>query len=645
MNNIIEYIKNNQVENLINEYNTDKESLLEMDEEGITALNLAIIYGNNEIIKYVLKDIPQQYIEMQRPDHPIIVAIENNNKEIFNLLYHLNINLDIKGKNKNNLLQTAILSNADDDFLIQLSKKTDPFYENNRNKDSIVLALEKNKNNFLMYLFNNNSIEKFLDKKEYYLKYAIKNSNNFVLEQLIEHQNENLDELFQIAFENKNIIALEKIVSKSDFIPGSLQIRQLVETMCLKYEYEKEQQAAEKIVDFLFSIKLPFEQFANEDGKSAWMLAIENANVELFDKFIKSNAQIDVVDNQGDTPLMYAIEIQNLEFVSYLLKHKANPNHKNKYKNTPLIRAVQKNNFDIVKELLKYPVYVNEENSLLETAMSIAVKFRRMPIVTQLIWAGAEINKNPHTFLQTEDIYQIGLTGQYEKVTSLENVKCVDDFIALSQLGFNLNQENEDGDSFLLHFIKNDYRANYKTLLRCNMNPNQIDSDGNSALMCTMSKTADFYFKTFLNRFSDIDLTVKNKNNQTVYDICYNLKKFTRMEDLIKYDDNLTLGNAQKALQLISQYGNLTTNWSYLEKFKNKFSLTDEFNNNLLMLSIQGNNLENFQFLLDKFNIDLEQKNDNQHNAIELIDLLPIDRKNLFTQAINSFKKKQLNNL
>ena len=63
------------------------------------------------------------------------------------------------------------------------------------------------------------------------------------------------------------------------------------------------------------------------------------------------------------------------------------------------------------------------------------------------------------------------------------------------------------------------------------------------------------------------------------------------------------------------------------------------------MLSIQGNNLENFQFLLDKFNIDLEQKNDNQHNAIELIDLLPIDRKNLFTQAINSFKKKQLNNL
>ena len=87
------------------------------------------------------------------------------------------------------------------------------------------------------------------------------------------------------------------------------------------------------------------------------------------------------------------------------------------------------------------------------------------------------------------------------------------------------------------------------------------------------------------------------------------------MEDLIKYDDNLTLGNAQKALQLISQYGNLKTNWSYLEKFKTKFSLTDEFNNNLLMLSVQGNNLENFQFLLDKFNIDLEQKNDNQHNA------------------------------
>lgn len=642
MSNIISFIEEGDFSAFEKEASSNPASLNEKDIDGWNVLSLAIQYELPEFMDYLLNNLSKEQINSQSPFHPLVIAMERDDKSLFDKLI-ANEKIDLSHKQKAN---ESILFNAffnDDEYYIKkmLDAGSNPYEKNNSGNCVFSLMIEKHKQELFSTVLEQHRLQENYD--EVFIKKAIRHQNHEAFDTLLPYTKMSQDELFKFSSDFKNVYAVSKVLDMGGFIPGREQIQSMIELMCEKYENENEKQAAIDLVDYLFAIKIPFNQFVNSNNQSAWMLAIENDNFLVFNELLKTNESVNVLDNEQYNPLMYAIQYQRVDFVRELLKKKANTNQVDQYKNTPLIKAVMKGNNEIVKELLKYPLHINEVNMNHETALSLAVKMHRMDMVTELIWAGADLVQNAAKFSNEENVFHINLNNEYEKLLTFQDEKTIDNFVALSQLGFKLDQTNEQGDTFLLHFIKHGFLGNFQTLLRCAINPNQIDENKNSAIMCAMEKNQDVYLNTMLRRFNGIDLSLKNKFGETVYDLCIKQKKSERMEMLLNYDDSVSLENAKKAVFFLAKNGRLSECWEKLEPVFNKQNFDnfkDEKGNNLLMLALAGNNLKDFKFILEnRLFKDIKEKNQLDKNLDDLFEQLAESEKSPYIQAMsyNSF--------
>lgn len=635
MHKIFGAIENDNFNDLKDEIYLNHLSLNEVDSDGWTPLNLAIQYEMNDFAEYILSHLSTEALSRQKPYHPMVIAMEQNNKGAFDLLINSEkVDIHAKDRANENFLFNAFY-NSDSSYLNELlTKKVDPYEANTTGTSAFSLAIQYHKNEILKNL--SNPIFLGENYNEFFIKQAIKYKNNEAFEILFPYSSLNKDELFDLAAGFNNIYAISNIIDSGDFIPGFEQIRSMTELMCTKQKEEEDKKATSNVIDYLFTIKTPFNNFVNKSGQSAWMLAIENDNMEVFSKLIRTTESVNMTDGENHSPLMYAIEHNKVEFVCLLLKKKANPNHVDMYKNTPLIKAVKKGNRELVQELLKYPTHINEINKNNESALNLAVKYKRMDIVSELIWSGAEIVNNPAQFSEEQNVFHFNSQGQYEKLLTYHDEKNIDNFVALSQLGFNLNQINNEGDNFLIHFIKNGFLANFKTLLRCSLDPNQKDGSNNSPLMCAMNKNSPAYIEGLLARFNGIDMNTKNNDGENVYDICLKHKRSDkRMNSLIHYDDKITKDNATKAIFSLAKNGNLEENWDKLQKVIQNPNIKDSFGNSFLMLCIAGDNKKDYEFLLkNNFIINLKEKNNNNQTIYQLLEELPSETKQEYKQSL-----------
>lgn len=639
MNKIFEAIENDNFSQFKEEINLNKLSLDFKDNDGWNPLDLCIQYELNDYLDFIISNSTSEQINEQSPQHPLILAIETNNVEAFDKLVKSNkLNYAFKDKAGENLLFNAFYSD-NSYYFKELIKEVNPYEANNNGISAFSLCIENNKNEYLIDFTNPVNLSE--NYNEFFIKKAIQNKNHIAFDMLIPFSSLDKDELFNLASGFDNIYAMSKILDSEDsFMPGYDQLKSLTELMCFKYSSDLEKQAASNIIDYLFTIGLKFNQFVNKSGQSAWMLAIENDNMEVFSKLVKTSESVNLTDAEEHSPLMYAIEHNKLEFVSLLLKKKANSNHVDRYKNTPLIKAVKKGNREIVKELLKYPTHINEINQNKETALNLAVKFRKMDIVSDLIWAGGELSINPAHFLEEKNVFHFNMNGQYEKLLNYDDEKTIDNFISLSQLGFNINQTNPEGDNFLIHFIKNGFLANFKTLLRCSVNSNHLDINNNTAAMCAMNKNSNSYIESLFAKFSDIDLNIKNTSDENIYELCIKHQRSDRMTLLIKNDNSPSIDNARKALFFLAKHGELEQSWEKIQDVLKGSHIKDELGNSLLMLCVAGDNKKDYDFLLKNNLIsNLKEPNNNNKNIYQLIEELPKDKKIEYKQSLIYFSQ------
>lgn len=81
----------------------------------------------------------------------------------------------------------------------------------------------------------------------------------------------------------------------------------------------------------------------NINNKEAKMIdAIKNKKLDVVNKILKYDINIDYIDRTGYTPLMWAAEKGYLEIVNVLLAHNANINYISVNGNTALILAAKK---------------------------------------------------------------------------------------------------------------------------------------------------------------------------------------------------------------------------------------------------------------------------------------------------------------
>ena len=639
MNEFITHLENEDIEKAFFYLSTHKDLLFQKSEDGWNTIQLGSYYNSEKIVDYCLTHMSKDMINTSR--HPLLIAMEEGNKNIIQTFLNFEqqdkIDWKIQEKNGENLIHLAIFYGMEDLIPKLINKDIDCSNQNNQGVSPIQLSIEKGNKELFDYLYDNIDMsEKY---EEIYIKKSIQSDNVTIFERLYPYSNISIDELFNLALGFGSIKVASSIVNDGEILLGTNQITEVVELMCKQYTKEEDKQAAENLIDYLFDIKVPFNKFVNNQGQSAWMLCIQNNNDYIFEKLMNTSENVNIIDSEGHSPLFYAIEKNNHDFVKLLLKNKANPNQTDKHKNTPLIKAVQKNNSEMVREILKYMPSVNEVNSSNEHALSIAIKNRRMDIVSDLIWAGGEITTNPVKLVEEKQMFFFGSSGTER--TSYYDEENIDNFISLVKLGFKINQTNSEGDTFLLHFIKNGYISNFSALMKCNINPNQQDINGNSPIMCAASKKQNEYFNAMINKFSNIDYSAVNKYGENVYDICFKIGKADRMEKLLIADENINQENLRKVAKIISKDGSLLNNQEILNKKGLNLDFLDENGNSLLVYSLIGKNIDNFNYLINNTNIDINHKNNLGHTIQDMVNSIPEELSFDFKQVLKAKKNKK----
>lgn len=643
----VEYLENKNTKEALDILNKHPDILNFKTEDNWSCIQLATYYDNTEILRKILEIATPSQINNFKY-HPIQIALDEYNKSSLKVLFDNieKIDFDLRFKQNDNLIHIA-LYNGFIDAAKKIHQIDSNLYleENNSGVNAAVLSLEKKANKLFEEFSKNVSFQEIYD--DVYLKKTIQYNSVQNFKNLYHFSNLSSDEIFQIALDFEKPQIISELIEFADFLPGEKQIQSLIDLACKKYETNEENKACGEIINYLFEIKIPFYKFVNQYQQSAWMLSIQNENDYVFKKLAQTNENVNHVDYFDCTPLNYAIEKGNESYVNTLLRKRANPNIKNKNGHNALIQAVQKGNLAIVNAIIPHISNINEFDRNNETALNIAIKQKRMKIVSALIWAGAEISFNPLTDIQQETIYEITSDGRTEQLTYQYDTQ-IDGFIALSKLGFNLNEKNDDGDYFLHHFIKNGDFSNFKSFLHCQINPNMKNADNDTILMCAAKKNNSNYFSILLSRFKNLDFNHKNNDGISVVDICIQTNSLQKIDALLGMEPALNKENIEKSLCYISRYGKVSKHLDYFSTKVDIKNYFDPYSNNLLMHSIVGGNIDNFKFLIDNISEDLVLlKNKQNKNIYDLIDSIPNPDVQFEFKKIadDFFKKKTLENV
>jgi len=112
----------------------------------------------------------------------------------------------------------------------------------------------------------------------------------------------------------------------------------------------------------------------NEEGKTPLQVAIELGYADIVDFLLSIKADPDATDNEGNSALFYAVIVNSVEMTQSLLNNQADINAQNKSGDTPLIKAVNKNKKKIIALLREKGADIFIKNSKGESAVTIAAQ-------------------------------------------------------------------------------------------------------------------------------------------------------------------------------------------------------------------------------------------------------------------------------
>lgn len=112
--------------------------------------------------------------------------------------------------------------------------------------------------------------------------------------------------------------------------------------------------------------------------------AIENIDIVSLNIHLSEGANVDTVDQRGNTPLMLASKIGNPRIARILLAHNPNINAKNYKGETALMIAAENGQYYIARQLVVRGANVHEKNANGLTAMEIAIRNGQPQIVSLL---------------------------------------------------------------------------------------------------------------------------------------------------------------------------------------------------------------------------------------------------------------------
>ncbi|KAK3745897.1 hypothetical protein QZH41_017874 [Actinostola sp. cb2023] len=202
--------------------------------------------------------------------------------------------------------------------------------------------------------------------------------------------------------------------------------------------------------------------------RAAWFSAVSCGNERELRYLIDAGADINVIDNVGDTALMLAAENGKEEVARVLIDAGADINVTNNYGDTALMLAAENGKEEVIA-LIDAGADVNVTNNDGYTALMLAAEKGKDEVVRALMKAGADINvtnKYGYTALMIA-------AGNGKKEVAR----------ALIDGGADVNVANNDGDTALILTAENGKEEVARALIDAGADVNVTNNYGKTALL------------------------------------------------------------------------------------------------------------------------------------------------------------------
>lgn len=117
------------------------------------------------------------------------------------------------------------------------------------------------------------------------------------------------------------------------------------------------------------------EAHSNTNIEDNIFTAIENIDYTSINILLAEDADIDTVNQQGNTPLMVAAKIGNMRILNILLSHNPDVNKQNKDGATALMIAAESGQYHVVEKLREHGAKLSIRDKDGNTALTLASKF------------------------------------------------------------------------------------------------------------------------------------------------------------------------------------------------------------------------------------------------------------------------------